>query len=203
MPRRGDHQHGFPSVPEPPAPAGRIGIRLVRAKDQAGTLREIAFDPTEFWCARLAGELADEWADYAETSRISRKSVTLGRRAIRHFCTKVDLLLGEDARRASLTGQHPDIAAVLAEWERTLPSGYRAGSTIPAAFAGIVRALIARRAQHDQRPVTPNLHRLVNGASGVASGSSQELDEFSRHDKRALVMFRPGQPVRHRRRSPK
>ena len=75
----------------------------------------------------------------------------------------------------------------MAEWERTLPTGFRAGSTIPAAFAGIVRALIARRAQHDQRPVTANLLRLVDGAIGVPWGSSQELDEFTRNDKRALV----------------
>ena len=135
----------------------------------------------------MAGELADEWVDYAETSGISRKSVSLGRRAIRHFCTKADLLLGKDAHRASLSGQHPDIAAVLAEWERTLPTGFRAGSTAPAAFAGSVRALIARRAQHDQRPVTATLLRLVDGAIGVPWGSSQELDEFTRNDKRALV----------------
>jgi hypothetical protein len=118
MPRRGDHQHSFPSVPEQPARAGRIGIRLVRAADQAGTLRNIAFDPNEFRCARLAGELADEWVDYAETSGISRISVSLGRRAIRSFCTTADLLLGKDAHRASLARQHPDIAAVVAALDR-------------------------------------------------------------------------------------
>jgi hypothetical protein len=187
MPLRGDHQHSFPSVPEQPAEAARIGIRLVRAADQAGTLRDIAFDPNEFRCAQLAGELADEWVDYAETSGISRKSVSLGRRAIRSFCTKADLLLGKDANRASLARQHPDIAAVVAEWERTLPTGFRAGSTVPAAYAGSVRALIGRRAQHDQRPVTATLHRLIDGAKGVPSGSSQEIDEFTRADKRALV----------------
>lgn len=185
MPRRGDHQHSFPSVPEQPAEAARIGIRLVRAADQAGTLRDIAFDPIEFRCAQLAGELADEWVDYAETSGISRKSVSLGRRAIRSFCTKADFLLGKGAHRASLARQHPDIAAVVAEWERTLPTGFRAGSTVPAAYAGSVRALIGRRAQHDQRPVTATLHRLIDGAKGVPSGSSQEIDEFTRADKRA------------------
>ena len=150
-------------------------------------MREITFDPNDFRCARLASELADEWVDYAEITGISDKSVADGRRAIRRFCATVDLLLGRDARRATMTGQQPDLAAVLAEWERTLPTGYRAGSTTPATLAGIVRALIARRAQHGQRPVTPNLLRLVDGAIGVASGSSQELDEFTRNDKRALV----------------
>jgi hypothetical protein len=62
MPRRGDHQHWFPAVAESAAAPGRIGIRLVRATDQAGSLREIRFNPTEFRCAQLANELADEWA---------------------------------------------------------------------------------------------------------------------------------------------
>ena len=167
MPRRGDQQHNFPSVPEQLTRAGRIGIRLVRAADQTGTLRDIVFDPNEFRCARLAGELADEWVDYAETSAISRDWVSHGRRAIRNFCTTADLLLGKNAHRASLARQHPDIATVVAEWERTLPTGFRAGSPTPAAYAGSVRALIARRAQHDQRPVTAALCRLVDGVKGV------------------------------------
>jgi hypothetical protein len=187
MPRRGDQQHNFPSVPAQPTRAGRIGIRLVRAADQTGTLRDIAFDPSEFRCARLAGELADEWVDYAETSGISRDWVSHGRRAIRNFCTTADLLLGENAHRASLATQNPDIAAVVAEWERALPTGFRAGSPTPAGYAGSVRALIARRAEHDQRPVTAALCRLVDGAKGVPSGSSRELDEFTRADKRALI----------------
>jgi hypothetical protein len=142
MPRRGDHQRSFPSVFEPAAPVSRIGVRLVRASDGTAALREVAFDPNEFRCVRLASELADEWVEYAETSGISRKSVSLGRRAIRHFCTQVDLLFGETAERASLTKQQPDIAPVLAEWERTLPAGHRAGSTMPSALAGCVRTLI-------------------------------------------------------------
>ena len=187
MPRRGDQQHNFPPVPEQLTRASPIGIRLVRAAHQTGTLRDIAFDPNEFRCAGLAGELADEWVDYAKTSGISRKSVSLGRRAIRNFSAKADLLLGKNARRASLAREHPDIAAVVAEWERTLPTSFGAGSTTPAAYAGTVRALIARRAQHDQRPVTAALCRLVDGAKGVPPGSSQELDEYTRADKRALV----------------
>jgi hypothetical protein len=187
MPRRGDHQRSFPAVAEQLAAVGRIGIRVARAVNRVGALREMTFDPSEFGCARLAGELADEWVDYAEVTEITQSSVALGRRAIRHFCTKVDALLGADAHTASLATPYPDVAVMLAEWERTLPSGYAAGSTTPAGHAGTVRALIARRAQHDQRPVTPNLVRFINGAIGVAQGSSQELDEFSRKDKRALV----------------
>ena len=39
--------------------------------------------------------------------------------------------------------QHPDVAAVLAEWERTLPTGFRAGRDPAATLAAMVRALIA------------------------------------------------------------
>ena len=187
MPRRGEHQRSFAPVCEQPRRGGRIGIRLVRAADQTGTSRGITFDPNEFRCAQLAGQLADEWVDYAEISGISRKSVALGRRALRSFCTKADQLLGKNAHQASLAGQHPDIAAVVAQWERTLPAGYPAGSTTPAAYAGWVRALIALRAQHGQRPVTASLRRLVDGAKGILCGHSQELDEFSLADKRTLI----------------
>ncbi|MGV9868692.1 hypothetical protein [Rhodococcus koreensis] len=187
MPRRGDHQHDFAPIDDPEAPVDRIGIRVVRAPDRTGTPREIALDPAGFRCVTLAGELADEWVDYAEINRVSGGSAALGRRAIRNFCTKVDFLLAEDALEASLAKQHPDIAAVLAEWERTLPADYRAGSTAPSILAAMVRALIARRAQHDQRPVAPHLRRLVDGEVGVAAGSTQEVDEFSRKDKRAVV----------------
>lgn len=187
MPRRGDHQRSFPPAPEQPAPSCRVGIRAAQAVNRIGTLCEMTFDPSEFRCARLAGELADEWVDYAAVTEITQSSVALGRRAIRHFCTKVDSLLGADAHTASLATQHPDVAVMLAEWERTLPAAYPAGSTTPAGYAGTVRALIARRAQHDQRPVTPNLARFINGAIGVAQGSSQEIDEFNRTDKRALI----------------
>jgi hypothetical protein len=187
MPRRGDYQYNFPAQETNESTAPRIGIRLVRAVRQSGTTREITFDPSEFRCARLAGELADEWVAYTEISRVSDKSAAHGRRAIQHFCTTADLLLGENAHRATMTRERPDIATVLAEWERTLPSSFRAGSTTPAAYAGVVRAYIGRRAQHGQRPVTQNLLRLVDGAIGVPWGNSQELDEFSRADKRALV----------------
>jgi hypothetical protein len=57
----------------------------------------------------------------------------------------------------------------------------------PATLAGAVRSLIARRAQHDQRPVSAGLRRLLDGYVGVAWGATQEIDEFCRADKRALV----------------
>lgn len=187
MPRRGEHQREFPSAAEPDDPAGRIGVRMARAPDRTGTMREITFSPDEFRCSALAGELADEWAEHAEAAALSGTSVYLGRRAIRDFCGRADALLGGQAREAGLAKQHPDLTAALAEWERTLPSRHRPGSTTPSVLAAMVRAMIARRAQHDRRPVAPQLRRLAEGEAGVAPGSTQEVDEFSRADKRALV----------------
>ena len=135
----------------------------------------------------LAGELADEWVDYVDITTVTGSSAGLGRRAIRDFCTHVDSTLGEHASGAGLAKQHPDLARVLAEWERTLPSRFRAGSTTPSTLAATVRALISRRAHHDQRPVAPGLRRLVDGEVGVPWGNTQEVDEFSRTDKHALV----------------
>jgi hypothetical protein len=186
MPRRGEHQREFPAV-EREAAVERIGLRVVSAPDRTGTMRPIMLDPSVFRCAVLAGELADEWVDYVDITSITSSSAGLGRRAIRDFCTQVDNKLGEHAPAAGLAKEHPDLACVLAEWERTLPSRFGAGSTRPATLAATVRALIRRRAHHEQRPVAPGLRRLVDGEVGVPWGSTQEVDEFSRTDKRALV----------------
>jgi hypothetical protein len=166
---------------------GRIGVRVVRAPDRTGVNREILLDPSDFRCSAVAGELADEWAEYVEAAELSGAWATATRRAVHDFCHHVDSVLGEHAHRASLVRPYPDVAAVLAEWERTLPARFRAGSATPSTLAASVRSLIARRARHEQRPVADGLRRLVDGAVGVAWGHSEEVDEFSRKDKRMLV----------------
>ena len=187
MPRRGEHRCGFPSVAASQPPVDRIGLRVVQVPDRTGVIRSIPFDPNGFRCAALAAELADEWVDYVEVTQVSGGWATGIRRAIRDFCNHVDRGFGEQAGDAGLGLPHPDLGASLAEWERTLPARFSAGSTTPATIAGAVRLLIARRAQHDQRPVSAGLRRLVDGYMGVAWGRTQEIDEFSRADKRALV----------------
>lgn len=187
MPRRGEHQREFPEVDRPCPPAGRVGIRAVRAPDRTGVLREIAFDPGEFGCSRLAGEMADEWVDYIDICRFAAGTAATYRRAVSHFCRAVDALLADTADQASLVRASPDLAAALVGWERTLPAGYPAGSDTPAVLASAVRVLIERRAQHAGRPVATALRHLVQGQVGVARGAAQEVDEFSRRDKRALI----------------
>ena len=50
-----------------------------------------------------------------------------------------------------------------------------------------LRILIARRAEHPDRLVSPQLDGWLTGAIGLRKGASQEVDEFSRADKRALI----------------
>lgn len=150
-------------------------------------LREVELDPAEFACGVLAGELADEWVDRVEINKVVDGTATVYRRAIRAFCAAVDSALADRTGEASLSRPDPDLATVLVEWERTLPARFHSGSTVPAVLASAVRALIAQRAQHDQRPVSSQLCRVIDGAMGVPWGASHEVDEFSRTEKRALV----------------
>jgi len=170
MPRRGDQQHNFPSVPEQLTRAGRIGIRLVRAADQTGTLRDIALDPNEFRCARLAGELADEWVDYAENqpNLTQVRSPSAGERS----GISVQKPTSYSARTPTGQVWRESIPTSRPSWlsgSEPFRLASEAGSPTPAAYAGSVRGLIARRAQHDRRPVTAALCRLVDGAKGVPS----------------------------------
>ena len=159
----------------------------MRAPDRAGVLREVTLDPAEFGCHGLAGELADEWVEYVEISVVNAATAAISRRAIRAFCAATDSALGAKAGDASLARPDPDLAAALMGWEQILPTGFRTGSTTPARLASSVRALIARRAEHDQRPASTRLRRVVDGATGVAWGATREFDEFTRADKRTLV----------------
>ncbi len=187
MPRRGEHRREFPSIAEPQTAVDRIGVRAVEAPDRTGATRTLTLDPNEFQCAALAAQLADEWVDYVEIAQLTGSSATTTRRAILDFCNQIDRRLGDHAQDACLSRPNPDVAGALADWERTLPTRFPTGATTPSTLAAAVRSLIARRAQHDHRPITAGLRRLVDGEVGVAAGSTQEIDEFSRADKRSLV----------------
>ena len=187
MPRRGQYTRDFPAVETPAGVAGRVGIRVAPGIDHRGVARVSEFDPAEYRCAKLAGELADEWVDLYATGKASTAVVSGYRKAIRLFCASVDEQIGDGGQAASLSGSGPNLARVFAEWERVLPSGYRAGSMVPGTVSGFVRALIIRRAQHEERPVDPALLRLIDSGTAVEWGGTDEIDEFTRADKRALV----------------
>ncbi|MFH9016413.1 hypothetical protein ACH4C6_34305 [Streptomyces sp. NPDC017943] len=50
----------------------------------------MTFDPARFTCAKLAGELADEWVELVEDARYGPTSATHYRQTIEAFCTHVD-----------------------------------------------------------------------------------------------------------------
>jgi len=191
MPRRGEHKAGFPAAPQVELSVERVGVRQVevRATGAAGLKSAtvlLSFEPGAFRCAQLAAELADEWVGLAQAAR-------LGEGAARAYLTAIKVLLAHvdadlpDAAAASLARDKPDLQQVVAGWVRVLPSQHRAGSRTPGWHAGRVRALIARRAEHPDRPVAVGWDGWIDGAVGVRRGSSSELDEFSRADKKKLI----------------
>ncbi|MFE2089829.1 hypothetical protein [Streptomyces sp. NPDC059460] len=186
MPRRGEYTRDFP-VPQPRSPEpSRIGIRQVTAAESNGEKKTVALDPADFSCAVLAGELADEWVELAAASTWSATTVRECRRTIIAFCKHVDATVSRP-QTASLGTSDPDLHQALTEWIRLLPSAYPAGSRTPAARAGQLRALVSRRIEHADRPVAGHMPSWVGGSLGLRRGQTEELDEFTRSDKKKLI----------------
>ncbi len=186
MPRRGHYTRDFPAtVPRLAAPA-RVGVREVSTVDGQGRPRTVTFDPARFTCAKLAGELADEWVELVEDARYGPTSATHYRQTIEAFCTHVDATVPRP-HLASLAGTDPDLHHAVTEWVRLLPSRHRPGSRSPAWHAGRLRTLIGRRSLHAERVVAGHLHGWLEGALGLRRGETTELDEFSRADRKKIV----------------
>lgn len=145
------------------------------------------FDPSSYQCSRLAEELADEWVEYMAAAGLSAGSVQNYRQAIDLLCVSVDAALDSEAPLASLAADQPDLARAVAAWERTLPSGFTPASIRPAVLARAIRMLIRRRVEHPDRLVAQRLAAFAVAGNGVPMGETNELDEFSRKDKLALV----------------
>ncbi|WP_433860343.1 hypothetical protein [Streptomyces kronopolitis] len=186
MPRRGERGRDFHHQ-APKVSASRVGVRQAMATDVGGALRPSLFDPAAFRCRKLAEELGDEWVEFVELSRLRVGTTRNYRQAIAEFCRFTDGQLRGRAPQASMARRSPDLAAVLMAWERDLPSQSPLGSTRPAVKASAVRTLINRRGRCPDRPVDLGLGGLAAGQHALSWGSTQELDEFSRKDKAALV----------------
>ncbi|MFF9714659.1 hypothetical protein ACF1DW_03535 [Streptomyces sp. NPDC014603] len=185
MPRRGERRRDFRHDDLALEPV-RIGVRQVITPDAQGKKRILRFDPAQFACRTLAEELADEWVEYIEVTARCTSTASVHRQALRLFCEYVDAHLPDRAANASLARADPDLAAVLLAWEQSLPANWPRGSTRPGAVAADLRILINRRQQHPDRPLAAQLGRVAQHHS-LAWGTTQELDEFSRKDKAALV----------------
>ncbi|QEV16141.1 hypothetical protein CP975_00080 [Streptomyces alboniger] len=143
--------------------------------------------PSAYACSQLAAELADEWVEYVEAAGLTAGTVQSYQQAISSLCASVDLQLGQAASGASLGRDQPDLARAVATWERTLPSGFPAGSMRPAILSGAIRVLVRRRAEHPERTVAARVTALAKAGSGVPAGEYEELDEFSWEEKQAMV----------------
>ncbi|MFJ8624893.1 hypothetical protein ACIRD3_18890 [Kitasatospora sp. NPDC093550] len=186
MPRRGEYTE-IDKVPRSrtPEPA-RIGPRVVTALESNRQPASATVDPGWFRCSGLAAELADEWVELAAAAGHSAGTCRHYRQAIVDFCRHVDETL-PTAHAASLAHEDPNLHHAVTEWIRLLPARHTTGSRIPAWLAGRVRILVGRRMQHPGRPVAPRLHGWVAGDLGIRRGQDQELDEFTRADKKKMV----------------
>ncbi|MFD5339893.1 hypothetical protein [Streptomyces hawaiiensis] len=86
-----------------------------------------------------------------------------------------------------LSLESESMVRLLARWERSLPESYSAGSQWPKFLADAVRILIVRRDDHAERGVEAGLSRFARGKALIAAGESEERDEFTLAEKRAMV----------------
>ncbi|TDC60868.1 hypothetical protein E1258_13450 [Micromonospora sp. KC207] len=187
MPRKGEFARAWVQPPVVDPPPSRIGPRVVQAPANAtrpGGV--IAVDPSPFRCAGLVGELADEWVSYARLT--GSKRLTLGdyRTAIVRFATWLDRH-AERPESLTFAAAAPDVAALIRDWARQLPAAFRPGSPRPAQLTENIRALIRLRAQREDVVVGDEVRRLLVGPPLVRRGRTQELDEFTRQDRKTLV----------------
>ncbi|WP_141709115.1 hypothetical protein [Streptomyces sp. BpilaLS-43] len=143
-------------------------------------------NPADFMCSTLAGELGDEWVELVEAMDYKLGTARQFRNTVREFCTFVD---GNVSRphKATMAHAEPDLHSAVTEWIKGLPASYAAGSRAPAWHAGRLRQLIERRIEHPERAVVGHLTGWVKGALGLRRGKTEELDEFTRAEKLALV----------------
>jgi hypothetical protein len=165
--------------------AGRVGIREVQVLRSQGRPVIQRLDPGAYRCSRLAAQLADEWMDYVEATEITSAPSGAYRRAIDLFCSAVDT--DPEVSPESTDLETPQLARVLARWERQLPAAFSPGSRWAAFIARALRVLIIRRDDHPDRPVAAEIVRFARSPATTHWRESSERDEFSRHDKRALI----------------
>ncbi|UQU67468.1 hypothetical protein COUCH_14865 [Couchioplanes caeruleus] len=162
----------------------RIGVRQVVR--ESARRSAVLFDPRRYRCATLAAELADEWVDYAELARLSTWAVVSYWRTLRRFAAYADLH-SDEASALSLGKDTPDLAGLIHEWSRSLTTEFAEGSRSPANYSNALRTLIRFRAEREGTTVASSVQRLVARPISVPFGRTDELDEFTRQEKQALV----------------
>jgi hypothetical protein len=148
--------------------------------------RRTRINPGDYACAALAGQLADEWADYARIAAL-RDACSLAV-SIRAFARSVDSRAGAeqaDPRGIRLDGDAVDLARMIDDWERAMKAQYPGTSQQP--YWNVTRLL--RLIQHrvaKGRPVAGRLRARAESPPLFAKPPGQPLDEFSNRERIAL-----------------
>ncbi len=183
MPKRGERRRDFRHDP-PPAHVSHVGVREA-GRHYRGSHRTVRLDPSDFTCARLVAELADEWTDLAESVELSLSTLTGYAVAVRSFGRFVDGA-SHQARQVSLSTDEADVPELLHSWENHLHAGYPTQSGVPRKLPERVLVLVRRRVERGL--ATPP--RLVLRAEGSATfrrhAPGNPLDEFANRERLAL-----------------
>jgi hypothetical protein len=118
--------------------------------------------------------------------RLGHGSASNFRAAVRKFASYVDDHCLR-AEQASLVRAEPDLAALVREWVRTLPAAAAEGSRRPWLWSQCLRTLMQFHAQGEGAELPERLARFLTASNKVRYGAENELDEFSRQEKQALV----------------
>lgn len=188
MPRRGE----FEPVAEPEKAEGpvavepaRVGRRVAVAAYREGTAERV-LDPGAYACSRLVAQLADEWVDYTALTRPHISTVSGYQIAVKSLAVWADKH-AEAPQDLSLDGDGVAVVKLILDWTRKLPSGYKAGSQRPSDIASQVRSLMQLRAERPGALVSESVLGLLAGPPWMRVGMGNELDEFSRKEKKALI----------------
>ncbi|MGW1276688.1 hypothetical protein ACWD4V_06975 [Streptomyces tsukubensis] len=188
MPRRGEFEAvADPGEPQEPisVEAPRIGRRVAVAAYREGTTERV-LDPGAYACSTLVAQLADEWVDYMALTRPHYSTVVSYQIAVKSLAEWADKH-AEAPQDLSMDGDGVAVVKLLLDWTRKLPSGYKAGSQRPSAIASQVRSLMQLRAERPGTAVAEPVLGLLAGPPWMRVGMGNELDEFSRKEKKALI----------------
>lgn len=158
-----------------------VGIREVGYLGRGGRSSVAQIDPSAYRCARLAGQLADQWERIAAGQ--SESVVAIHRQALDAY---LNYVANSDGWSASLDRNPAAVVRTLYGWTRTLTENYDETSIMPHRLSNIVQAQIAG-ATADGIVTDSVLAAVVRGPGLVRKPSPQQLDEFSKNELNDIV----------------
>ncbi|GAA2396430.1 site-specific integrase [Mycolicibacterium llatzerense] len=158
-----------------------VGIREVRHSGWGRGAGAAQIDPRAYRCARLAGQLADQWEQIAAGQ--SRSVVAVHRQALDAY---LDYVANSEDWSASLDKNPAAVVRTLYAWTRTLIDNYDEVSIMPHRLSNIIQTQIAG-ATADGIVTDSVLAAVAQGPSLVRKPSTQQLDEFTKDELNNIV----------------